>query len=110
MSNLETTVAVIGFLGWVTVLVLAILERSARKEARHQATLAHHYQEQADVLAEQFKQYGAQGIKWARPEKHNKADDFYWLVIIDREQYLFTEEAMNVSYDRAKSMIKRKWL
>jgi len=91
-------------------VIVAILFRSARHEARRQETLARHYQEQADELARQFKEHGTTAISWSRPKKHNKADEFYWLVKIDKEDYLFTHEAMNVGFDRAIKARERKWL
>jgi len=110
MFNPLTIALFIGFFGWGCVLVLAILERKARQEARKQKTFAQNYQLQADELAKQFKEYGTTAVRWERPKAHNKADDFYWLVKIDKLDYLFTDEAMNVALDRAISMHERKWL
>lgn len=88
------------------VTLAFLLDRSFKKREAAEAAL----ECQKAQLEEVIQRFHAQGSllrRWDRPTKHNKADEFYWLVKIASEDYLFTDEAIKVAVDRADKMRER---
>lgn len=94
------------------VLIIVCIVLAFFLEREHKARLRSDHTKdflngEMERLIENFAKHGSPMRRWDRPTKHNKADEFYWLVRIAREDYLFTDEALKVAVKRADNMRER---